>query len=156
MSQSPSITEWTLAAAALLSSVGTLVGIIAQANTNARQIRATVVSANRQAWINALRDDVAEVVSLVEGYHRVQHIAGLIEQVVESERVRADYRRRAELALTRVRLRVNETEQDAKDLVGLLQIAVGAMKMDGPLRENITNAAQRILKAEWLRVKRLE
>jgi hypothetical protein len=156
MSQSPSLTEWALAGAAIISSVGTLIGIVVQSKMATRQIRATVVSANREAWINALREDVAEVISLVEGYHRVQSIVALVEQKAESDRARADYRRRAELALTRIRLRVNETEQDAKDLVGFLQTAVGAMKLDGPMREHITNAAQRILKAEWQRVKRLE
>lgn len=156
MSQSPSITEWALATAAIISAAGTLLGIVVQAKTGVRQITATVVSANRQAWINGLREDVAEVISLVEGYRRVQRLGGMAEQLVESDRLRADYRRRADLALTKIRLRVNEAEQDAQDLVGFLQVAVGEMALDGPMREHITNAAQRILKAEWQRVKRLE
>jgi hypothetical protein len=156
MSQPPSITEFALAAAAIISAVGTLLGIAAQAKTGTRQIRATVISANRQAWINGLREDVAEAISLVQGYQRLKATAALIEQMAESDRARAEYRRRAELALTKIRLRVNEDEQDAKDLVGFLQVAVGEMKLDGQMREHITAAAQRILKAEWQRVKRLE
>jgi hypothetical protein len=156
MSQSPSLTEYALAGAAIISAVGTLIGILVQAKTGTKQLQATVVSSSREAWINALRDDVAEAISLVEGYHRVPANGIMADENAVNDRARADYRRRAEFALTRIRLRVNETEQEAKDLVGFLQTAIQTMKMEGPLREAITSAAQRILKAEWQRVKRLE
>jgi hypothetical protein len=116
-----------------------------------------VVSANRQAWINGLRDDVAEVLSLVDGFDRhVRAVVPTIEGSAAVQQQRFDYKRLAVLALNRIRLRVNETEPDARDLVGLLQMAVGSMSVDDPTREEIVNAAQRILKAEWDRVKRLE
>ena len=154
---SPNLAEWALAAAAIISAGSAWAAIREQAKASARQLKATVVSANRQAWINGLRDDVAEVLSLVDGFDRhVRAVSATIEGLAAVQQQRFDYKRMAVLGLNRIRLRVNETERDAQDLVGFLQIAVDAMKVDDRTREDIMNAAQRILKAEWDRVKRLE
>ncbi len=78
------------------------------------------------------------------------------EKSEEVQQQRFEYEQRANLALNKIRLRVNEEETDCRDLVGFLQIAVSDMKVDGVVREHIVKTGQRILKAEWERVKRLE
>jgi hypothetical protein len=164
-----------LATAAIVSSISSAVAIGVQARLADRQIAtanlqietasasaksqltATVVSTNRQAWINGLRDEISEVLTLVDGFQR--HMRALLPSREKSEEVqqqRFEYEQRANLALNKIRLRVNEEETDCRDLVGFLQIAVSDMKVDGVVREHIVKTGQRILKAEWERVKRLE
>ncbi len=154
---SPNLAEIAVAAAAIISAFTAAIAIRIQSNNATRQIRATVVSVNRQAWINGLRDDVAEVLALVDGFDR--HMRSIMPTRETSQAVqeqRFEYEHRANLALNRIRLRLNESEPDAVDLVGFLQSAVADMRVDGRVREGIVNTAQRILKAEWARVKRLE
>ena len=149
------LVQYSLAAAAVLSAVTTAVGICVQGRLASKQIRATVVSSNRQNWINSLREEVSELISLVEAFDRnTRTLLPSRETSQEAQRRRLDFEDRANLMLRRIQLRLNEGEQDHLDLIGLLQKFVAAMRHDAILEDRIIKLTQKILKAEWNRVKR--
>jgi hypothetical protein len=113
-----------------------------------RQIRATLVSANRQAWINALRDDLSEVFEILTDVRPAR--------LSEEEKIKyADKLSRARLLITRIRLRLNPQEEPSKALdaliVHLFEISL-PMEFNDELGRAISKS-QEILKAEWRRVK---
>lgn len=143
------------AAIALVSAVaGPLVSLI----TSKRHITATVVSANRQEWINDLRVEVSELVSLLgligsqkeDGYSGVDRDAG-------KEYAREVLRRKA-----KVELFLNPQETRHNELVSNLENAITHALTDSgdrsaaPAREfqdQILATTKTILKEEWNRVK---
>jgi hypothetical protein len=62
--------------AAVASAVFALLGVIVTSfiswSVSRRQIRASLISANRQAWINALRDDLSELWELLDWLYRLR------------------------------------------------------------------------------------
>lgn len=120
-----------------------------------RQISASLISANRQAWIDQLRDAIAQFQSLLVNLgFRGGHLIERSE--TEDERLeKAHYLR------SRVALLLNPQEEDHQSLLGLLDKAISTAYSSGGesrrelniTQHEITGAAQRILKREWIRVK---
>lgn len=123
-----------------------------------KQSRVTVLSGNRQAWINTLRDLIAEYIAIVGVVH-----AGDWTQKSEEE---FDQKlERLTLIRTKIMLMINPKEEDHERLVKLLsaisqtlggRAAVGEkrdMKKAGELHNELRPLAQAILKREWERVK---
>ena len=154
----PSITEYALAAAAVISSIASAVAIFVQATSARRQIKATIISASRQRWIDGFREDIAEVIALIDGFerHMGSFMADRTEEGLKMQQARFDYEQRAQLILNRIRLRLNETEQDSIDVVGFLQASISKMRLDSRVREHIITTSQRIIKTEWGRVRSLQ
>ena len=121
-----------------------------------RTIKSQVISANRQQWINTLRDTISEFVSLVWMFSAA---------LVTTEKPFPEFQRLTQVR-TKISLLLNPTEEDHKQLEDLLsksiqQIAeevkkgkVGEGFFD--LRDQITVISQKILKREWERVKSIE
>src|SRR3954468_2624886 len=66
-----------------------------------KQIRATLVSANRQAWINALRDELAELFELLKWEHLLR--PGTLSGE-EGYRYGAEKRSRIQFLLLKIKL----------------------------------------------------
>jgi hypothetical protein len=123
-----------------------------------RQIRATVVSTNRQAWINALRDDLLEVLELAIAhfYLREGTLSG-----EEGFKYGYEQRTRIRRLENRIRLRLNPDEVQNQQLLSLLRnvrrLSVDKNPNDGQDFEQAMELAivkaQEILRSEWWRVK---
>lgn len=126
-----------------------------------RQSRVTVLSANRQAWINTLRDLIAEYIS----------ITGLVHAGDWSSRTEIEFDQKMErlsLLSAKVRLMLNPKEEDHQrlgQLLGELLLTMGGRAAAGDKREaqrarmlvdELVPLSQSILKREWERVKRVE
>jgi hypothetical protein len=151
--------------AAFAASMSALVALVVATTTPfvsfaiaKRQIRATVVSTNRQAWINALRDDLAEFLELAIAhfYLREGTLSG-------EEGFKYGYEQRTRLRRleNRIRLRLNPDEAPNQELLSLLghvrNLSVVKNRDAGQDFEQAMELAivkaQGILRAEWLRVK---
>lgn len=120
----------------------------------------------RQAWIDALRGDIAEAVSL---HLLLQDILATeirekrsLDAIKTALRDKQDDYGRMEAAIARTRLRLNPTEHET--LIGLIRqlgTPVASLK-DGKttesdhLGERVLEETQKVLKGEWARVKRGE
>jgi hypothetical protein len=146
------------AIAALASAATALAAVIITpilSYLNARkQIRANLVSANRQAWINALRDELSELFELLTWRF---HLRPGTYSGEEGFRYEAEKRSRIRLLTNKVRLRLNPNESDAQVLLGHLATLQSSEESDfNELMEKAVSKSQDILKAEWKRVKKGE
>lgn len=155
--------EWIAAGAAVAAAViGPLVSLWLGRRQNAtaeaiacRQVSASLISANRQAWIDQLRDTIAQFQSvLVNLGFRGGHLMERSE--AEDQRYEKAFYRRSRVALL-----LNLQEDDHQHLLSLLDQALSRAYASGSepscemsvVHNEITGAAQRILKREWIRVK---
>lgn len=113
------------------------------------QARASSVSNNRQAWINALRDEVT-------GFLTDADMGSVVRDEMLLFDDRAKERFRSARALTthifKVRLLINPTEGESTKLVEMLQEAQRE-GLTAERRDDIVSHTQQILKTEWERVK---
>jgi hypothetical protein len=129
--------------------------------TTRLQIRADLVSANRQAWINGLRDDLSELSELLTFLFLLRPGTFSGE---EGNRFRMEKRSKVRLLINRVRLRLNpEEEPSTRILQAINQLRVtadagaNASEAEATFEQWMEAAianAQEILKAEWKRVKK--
>lgn len=153
MSFEPAVVSAVTALVAVV--IGPLVSIFVAKS----QIQASVVSANRQSWINRLRDELATLICIV--HHLPSAHAN--ESLSTNEAV-AEYGKFVQKFQV-IKLLINPKEADHQELVRLIESA------DKKIIESINNkqastsefeaAGQRIvaqsqlvLKREWERVKR--
>lgn len=146
---------------ALISSFSALIGVsigsIVSLRISKRQFSATVLSANRQEWINTLRDTIAEFQSSV--------VMVSTDTFYKHDKPSAqDYLKKIErvsFLRAKTTLLINPSEDDHKKLVEIVDRAftVGlSRKPDTPdemgnLQKSLVTVAQAILKREWNRVK---
>jgi len=133
---------------------GMLIGALFSYLTMLVQLRRTIVSKSRQAWINTLRDAIAELQTksmiIIEEYRSAEH-KDLI-----------DARRGIFLSINRIQLLLNPTEKDHVELIALLKLLYHATVYENitnekeydAIQSNITEKSQAILKREWNRVKK--
>lgn len=131
------------------------------------QIRANVISANRQAWIDKLREELAELFGLLTWLHNQSTTRLSIGSPYEQEKTT-----RIRLLLNKVILRLNPAERDNQTLLDLLtKLDIEAEKSNvrrsnlaepestarsenfDKLMDQAVAVAQTILKTEWKRVK---
>lgn len=117
----------------------------------ARASWANVVSANRQRWIDSLRDDLAEFISadfVLAEYANSDESAGYSSEEVSI----AKQRRR--LMFRRIRLRINREKPDQEELWQAIKTVMPATGSDHRAAVNsLTKISSRLLRQEWLRVK---
>lgn len=149
---------------ALTALVASIVGPFVTLSFARRQFNATVLSANRQRWIESLRDTLAELISLL--------VSALIVRStwksnwdkgrgpLREDAVLRDKLERIVLAQSRICLLLNPAEADHQQLYRALDTAFKRLQSeDSPDSdtdadiEAITTLAQSILKREWQRVK---
>lgn len=113
------------------------------------QARASSVSNNRQAWINALRDEVT-------GFLTDADMGSIVrdEMPISYDRAREQFRSARALTahIFKVRLLINPTEGESTRLVEMLEEAQRE-GLTAERREDIVSHTQQILKTEWERVK---
>ncbi len=111
----------------------------------------TTISNFRQAWINALRDDIAEFFKSLEAMNYAA------QDFMQDSEKHTEKRQAARLAVLflyeRIRLRLNRIEPphielDAK-LRAFLDNPLGQMLSDRSKIDETADLARRILKAEW-------
>ena len=127
--------------------------------TTKLQIRANLVSANRQAWIDKLRDEVAELLELLT-WQSLQRPGTLSGE--EGYKYEAEKRSRIRFIMNKVRLRLNPLEADSQAFVELLNQLWQAAKAGSrgeesnfeELMQKAVAQCQSILKTEWTRVKK--
>lgn len=148
-------TEVAAIAAVVSALAALIIAPLAAYITARKQIRASLISANRQAWINALRDELAELFELLtwQFLQRPGTYSG-----EEGHKYEAEKRSRVRLLKNKIRLRLNPNESDNQILIELLgKLEISARDKDSDfeeLMENAVSKGQSILKAEWARVKR--
>ena len=158
----PLLISLVSAATALVASI---VGPVVTLAVARRQINANVVSSNRQNWIDALRDLLAELVALfasvmvVKSGWKSDWGGGL--PALQSDRSLLAKLERIVLVQWKIRLLLNPTEADHRTLYRAIEGAFAHAKSDAFDEaelaadiERITSVAQPILKREWERVKR--
>lgn len=145
--------------------VASIAGPLITLNVAKRQINATVLSANRQKWINAMRDTLAELISLLisvqvfksgwkgdwnEGIGAVAAEPALLAKV---ERIM--------FLRWRILLLTNPLEAEHRELSETIESALQHIRSSHYEEEvtrahveKLTRLAQAILKREWERVKR--
>ena len=149
----PEIAQITTAFTALLAVV---VGPIVTVYVARRQIRASVVSNNRQQWINQLRDTIADLLAkqqmartLNSNFHSDERSLPRIEDVT-----RLGYK---------IQLLINPNESDHATLADSIAKIINSMNMQNEQHsafdiakhaEQVLTLSQGILKREWERVKR--
>jgi len=146
--------------------VASIAGPLVTLRVARRQFGASVLSANRQKWVETLRDLLAELISSLVGVAVIraswkgpwdQGRAPLADPTLlpKLERV--------VLVQWKIRLLTNPAEADHRELVELIDAALKRLRADQADDaaiesdiERITRLAQSILKREWERVKRGE
>src|SRR6266516_1935530 len=144
--------------------VASVVGPLVTLAVAKRQFNATVLSANRQKWIETLRDLLAELISMLVAVYVVKSgwkgkwDKGL--SAVASEPALLPKLERVVLVQWKIRLLLNPTEADHLELSRTIDIAMERLQSEESCEadtkadvENITRAARAILKREWQRVK---
>ena len=148
------------ASTALISAVtGPLVSYIVAR----RQIRASVISNNRERWTEALRDSVAEYVALLLSASMVkQNIGQNPVKAVIADHALLDIVQRIILVKNKIMLMADPNESRYSQLCEVVEATYQALMSDDPEAfakiptnaEAITQAGREVLRAEWTRVKR--
>jgi hypothetical protein len=145
--------------------VASVVGPFVTLAVARRQFAATVLSANRQKWIETLRDMVAELISLL--------VTALVVKAawqdkwdkgrgaLSADPALREKLERVVLAQAKIRLLINPLEPDHQRFYQAIDTAFKRLQSEETLEaeaeadiETITALAQSILKREWQRVKR--
>src|SRR5262245_29978424 len=143
--------------------VASIVGPVVTLAVARRQFSATVLSTNRQRWIDTLRDMLAELISLMASAAVVRSTwkdewrRGLA--IVESSPEWLAKLERLILIESKIRLLINPHEPDHRELHEAIAVALKRLQaeradeaeIDADV-ERITALAQAILKREWIRV----
>jgi len=110
----------------------------------------------RQLWIDGLRNDLAEFISLSFDIA----LKGGANKTTKADGKQLEVWQAANTRLARIRLRINPKEALHRDLVNRLQaLEKAATHSDSNttrLAEELVECSQRLLKNEWKRVKRGE
>jgi hypothetical protein len=156
--------SWISLVSACTALVASIVGPAVTWNVTKRQINANVLSANRQKWIESMRETIAELVALMVA-------VGVVKQQWRGEWNRgrgvlaADPHllpklERMVLVNWKIRLLINPNEAEHIALVDRLDAALERLEHDDTDEaatradvEDITRLAQTILRHAWARVK---
>jgi hypothetical protein len=157
----PLVISLVSAATALVASIaGPFVTLyVARSQFNAR-----VLSANRQKWIETLRDMLAELISLIVAVVVVkrgwQGKWNLGMDAVAANPALLQKLERLVVVQWTIRLLINPEERDHQELYGTIDAALKRLQAEDTSDadvnadvEHITRLSQAILKREWVRVK---
>jgi hypothetical protein len=159
-SEKISLLSQVVTAVAALS--GVAIGSIFSYWIARQQIRATVISANRQQWINTLRDCIADFqtkakIANVESRLASNDITSIAADVKSHDEALKTMR----FQLNKIALLINPNEKDHAELHSMMKdlwdLCINGDPSDQVsqerLQDSITSTSQRILKREWERVK---
>lgn len=155
------VSEYLPLISALTALAAVVVGPTISLRIAKKQIKASQVSSNRQAWINRLRDEVAHFT------REVKHLpSSLAARAIITEQAISRYENLS-LKQEIVKLLLNPTEEEHQELMRLMtnasQICLRAINLNKGMAEEMDKSAelvvsqcQKILKSEWERVKRAD
>jgi hypothetical protein len=157
-------TSWLSLVSACTALAASILGPIVTMSVAKRQFNANVLSANRQKWIEALRDMMAEVISLIVAVVVVkQQWKGTWNRgrgAIEADPRLLAKLERMILVSWKIRLLINPNEADHMALVQRLETAVHRLELEevdeAATRadvDEITRLSQVILRQAWARVK---
>lgn len=145
--------------------VASIVGPVVSLDVAKRQFAATAISANRHRWIETLRDELAELISLlalalvVKSKWKDKWEQG--RGPLNSEPALLEKFERIVLAQSKIQLLINPNDEDHQRLGKAIDVATGRLRSEDALDteteadiRTIVSLAQEILKREWQRVKR--
>jgi len=145
--------------------VASIVGPLVTIAVAKRQFNATVLSANRQRWIESIRDMLAELISLIVAVVVVKSSwkgkwnKGMA--AIAADPALLQKLERLVLVQWKIRLLLNPIELDHQELYQTIDTTLNRLQaedsQDAEMQadiENITRLSQAILKREWQRVKR--
>jgi len=148
---------------ALAAIVGVVIGSIVSFLIAKQQFKATVISANRQQWINNLRDCIADFqtkakIAFVETCLALNKETAVAANVKNHDEALKGMR----FLVNKVALLLNPNETDHSELVLLIKqledLCINGdpnnREVEEKLQDSITSTGQKILKREWERVKR--
>jgi Arc/MetJ-type ribon-helix-helix transcriptional regulator len=127
--------------------------IRAQVNIGARNSRASVVSANRQKWIDCLRDDVAELMATRSQLAQLTN-AGSLERSGQDALLSEQRELTTRLLLLRVRIELRINRNEAEHLGLLEAIDRFDREFTNATDTDLRIQASAIFKTEWERLKR--
>ena len=128
-----------------------------------QQIRASVISNNRERWVETLRDSVAEYVALVLSASIARQTMGQeYSRVLSADRALLEIAERIALVKNKIMLMINPNESRHGELCQAIEVAYLSLVSEEPQplmkmraeTDAITRAGRAVLKAEWQRVKR--
>jgi hypothetical protein len=143
--------------------VSAVVGPLVSYVVARRQIRASVISSNRERWTEALRDSVAEYVALVLSASLVKQAMGRDAlKAMSEDHALLQIVERTILIKNKIMLMTNPNESRYAELCNVVEATYQTLISDDPEvhakihtdSEAITRAGREVLKAEWARVKR--
>lgn len=150
------------AATALVASI---VGPLVTLSVGRRQFAATVLSTNRQRWIEMLRESLADLasqlalVSVIKATWNAKWDKGIGPIAADPRRL--ETLQRLVLVQFRIRLLLNPIEADHQELYRAIEQAIERLREERSVEEEtaadverISTLGQTILKREWQRVKR--
>lgn len=157
----PAILGLVSASTALVASI---VGPVVTLTVARRQFSATVLSGNRQKWIEALRDDLAELIALlatgsvVKSKWKDKWEEGRV--ALNAEPALLDKFERIVLTQARIQLLINPADPDHQRLSEAIEAAAARLRSEeAPGSETVADIrtilrlSQSIIKREWQRVK---
>ena len=134
----------------VIAALAVFFGPIIQLSIAKKQIRASVLSANRQRWIDTLREQLAEFINTTSELKALSYMSVGGQALV-------DKTAKMQLLRTKISLMLNPLETDHQQLLTLIEVAATSVtksgeedKMDVPA---IMALSKTILKREWERVK---
>jgi hypothetical protein len=145
---SSNITQWLSLAIALLAII---VGPAIQISIAKRQIRATVLSANRQQWLNSLREQVAE-------YNSVLYKTTLTYSTI-TEKEKRELHSRAVLLSSKIQMFINPDKPLQKALFDSINNSMELLAEESDGKKlaksiiEINHAAQKLFRDTWIKVK---
>lgn len=139
---------------AAIAVVAVVVGPFFSYRVARRQIRASVVSSNRQVWIDNLRGTIADFLAK----YAMVRMTNLLPPTDTSLQTRIEDVMRS---ARKIELFINPREQDHAELVKIIAEMTNSMnRSDGTFKDvdvntrRVVELSQTILKREWDRVKR--
>jgi hypothetical protein len=144
--------------------VSATVGPLVSFAVAARQTRATLISSNRERWSEALRDGLADYISLCQGVAALEEAKPVAPiAAIRDDPELACLVERIARARGLVLLMLNPDDPENRELCRAIERTYRALSEGavgpGALRsdiEVITNEGRAVLRNEWARVKRQE
>lgn len=144
-------TEWAVVVACVAAAVALTTAFFSVLNTS-RTIRAQIVSANRQKWIDAIRDDLAVFLRKSAVSHRQEWSSAPSTTIIADGE---EARKEMHLLSLRIRLKLNPKEQPHILFMEMIEeLRTTRRPEDDDLPDRLAQAGQEIFKSEWERIKR--
>jgi hypothetical protein len=143
--------DWLAPAVALIAAAAAWTGVFVSGANARRATSAGVISTSRQRWIDALRDEIAEFLTMLQSLELADHLDGAPThpwfKLPPPETLH-----RLRLLRWRLGLRLNPDEAEHIEVLSIVdQLIAGAPQAVESL---LARKVQAILKGEWERIKR--